>query len=117
MGQEFVGDAADRLRLDIADGARPFGRIAAHMANEVVKRRADLHGMVLDDLVVGTELDTTEREDPVEGRIDSRRVESNGATTGLVDDQRLVLVPIAEEKALRTDQIGRRRVMLQELDV
>ena len=95
MGQELVGDAADRLRLDIADGARPFGRIAAYMTNEAVKRRADLHGMMVGYLVVRTKLDTIDREDPFEGRIDSRCVERHGATTGLVDDQRLVLVRIA----------------------
>src|SRR5208283_928010 len=51
MSEELVGNATDGLRLDIADGTRPFGRIVAYMTNETVKRRADLHGTMVGDLI------------------------------------------------------------------
>ena len=93
-GPGTLGDAADRLRIDIADRSSPIPANSRFTcATRCAKDGLRLHGMMADDLVVRAKLDTIDREGTVERRIDARGVERHGATTGRVDDQAACACP------------------------
>ena len=102
----------------VADRARPFRRIGLHMVDEM-RRRPD--ATATPRCVVVSSSGPTSMPSTVkrafERRIDARRVERHGAAGLEVDHQRLARVRIAQEEAVRADQIGRRGAVLQERQV
>ena len=114
----FVGDAAYRRGLHVADGFRPFRRVLGDVLGQHLVSRPTLDVGVFTTLLVG--IDDDSMGDVVtacDGGTRTRRIVGNGSSREFVPDQRLAALRIAQVKAVRRHQVRRCGAVAQEGNV
>ena len=118
VGEELVRDAADGPGRHVALALRPFRGVPPHVVEEDLEGGTRLGRLVVPLLAVRPFLDAGRDPHPVEGRATPLdRVERDRPLRVEVEEQGSAALRVAEEVAVRTDEVGGVGGFLQERDV
>ena len=117
MGDVFVRDLADLVCRHVAFVLGPVRVELRHVIEQHLERGLSCDAVVLPDLAVGPFFHPGDRVDAVQRRVANILVPCLDGAVGQIADQRFARFGVAQVIAVRTDQIGRCRVFLQEGDV